>query len=91
MGYWLRKRDGSRVYAMHLPDGSWLELPAPDDRPLVASAPVPEVGPPLPQPSTPENVRRFLREIGRRGGQARAARHSRDELAAFGRVRHSTH
>ena len=88
MGYWLRKRDGSRVYAMHLPDGSWFEMPAPDDSPLVAIAPVPEIAPPVVQTSTAGSVRQFLREIGKRGGQARARRHSREELAGWGAIRH---
>jgi hypothetical protein len=88
MGYFLRKRDGSRVYAMHLPDGSWFEMPPPDDAPSAASVPVPEIASPRAQPFTPGGVRQFLREIGKRGGQARARRHSRDELAAWGAIRH---
>ena len=71
---WLRKRDGSVVYAIRNPDGSWFEAPpdfAPEDQPIRASS----------------LLREFLREIGRKGGQSRARRHSREELAAWGRVR----
>jgi general stress protein YciG len=64
------------VYAIRNPDGSWFEAPpgiAPDDQPIRASS----------------LLREFLREIGRKGGQSRARRHSREELAAWGRVRHT--
>jgi hypothetical protein len=70
---WMTKRDGSVVYAIRNPDGSWLEAP-PDftlDR----------------LPVSP-HVREFLRAIGRKGGKARARRHSPEELAAWGRMRH---
>ena len=40
------------------------------------------------QSFSPADVRQFLCEIGKLGGQARAQRHSREELAAWGRVRH---
>jgi general stress protein YciG len=72
---WLRKRDGSVVYAIRNPDGSWFEAPLdliPGSQPIRASS----------------LLREFLREIGRKGGQSRARRHSREELAAWGRVRH---
>lgn len=53
-------------------------MPAPDDTsgapPSVTLAPA-------------GSVSQFLREIASRGGKARAARHSREELAAWGRVR----
>jgi hypothetical protein len=75
----LRRPDGSRVHAMRLPDGSWFEMPTPDDAP---SAP--------PSATSAGSVRQFLREIASRGGKARAARHSREELAAWGRVRHKS-
>jgi hypothetical protein len=39
-------------------------------------------------PYSSAHVRDFLRQIGRLGGLARARRHRRDELAAWGRVRH---
>ncbi len=87
MSPWLRKRDGSNVYAVHLPDGGWVEMPAPEE-PLGASTPVPEVTSPTTQPRSDGSVRQFLREIGKRGGQARARRHSRAELAEWGAVRH---
>jgi hypothetical protein len=77
----LRKRDSTVVQAMHNPDGSWFEMLAPDDAP---PAPVPVIAPPS---ATGGDVRQFLREIASRGGKARAARHSREELAAWGRVR----
>ena len=86
----LRKRDGSRVNAIRQPDGSWFETPAPDDTTFAVRIPLPEITLLSAQPLTSGNVRQFLREIGKRGGQARARRHSRDELAAFGRVRRKT-
>jgi hypothetical protein len=87
MSPWLRRRDGSVVYAERNPDGSWFEMPAPCDPPSFTSPPVP-VTPPTEKPSMPASVRQFLREIGKGGGHARAARHSRDEISAWGRVRH---
>jgi hypothetical protein len=83
MGQSVRKRDSSAVHAVHNPDGSWFEIP--DDPPVAASAPVPS------GTSSPAgSVRQFLREIASRGGKSRAARHSRAELAAWGRVRHKS-
>jgi general stress protein YciG len=37
--------------------------------------------------AAPPNFRDFLRQIGSRGGQSRAIRHNRRELAAWGRTR----
>jgi hypothetical protein len=71
-------------YVLHDADCNTNTTPA-------TASPVAERPPTSPAvPSAAQNVRQFLREIGRRGGQARAARHSRDELATFGRVRHKT-
>lgn len=72
------------------PDGSWVEMPAQDDDSNALNARAPRVPdhPPDARSSAPENVRQFLRDIGRRGGQSRASRHTRAELAAWGRVRH---
>jgi hypothetical protein len=70
-----RKRD-----AIRNPDGSWFEVP--DDPTLV---PVAATTTPSTKPVAP--VRQFLREIASRGGKARAARHTREELAAWGRMR----
>jgi hypothetical protein len=83
----LRKRNGSVVYAERNPDGSWFEMPAPDDQPVPFSAPIRRNGSFTAQSSAPESVRQYMREIGKRGGKARAARHSRAEIAAWGRVR----
>jgi hypothetical protein len=72
---WIRKRDGSVVYAIRNPDGSWFEAPPgvpPDDQPIRASS----------------LLREFLREIGRKGGKERARRHTREALSKWGRVRH---
>jgi hypothetical protein len=88
----LSRRDGSGIYAIHNPDGSWVEIPAWDSDSSAPSVRAPEVprqtATAHAKASSPENVRQFLREIGSRGGQARASRHSREELAAWGRVRH---
>lgn len=84
----LLRRDGTISYGFHSPDGSWVEVPPPDGQPHSSGSPVPMPRPPIAQSSTPGDVRQFLREIGRRGGQARAARHSRAEIAEWGRVRH---
>jgi hypothetical protein len=81
MTYWLRKGDGSIVYALRNPDGSWVEFPAFDEPPAAQPSASAQIGSAM-------SIRQFLREIGRRGGQARAARHSRAELAAWGRVRY---
>jgi hypothetical protein len=80
-----RKRDGSVAYVIRNPDGSWFEMPTPDDSPLTPSAPV--ITPSSATPSPRGSVSQFLREIASRGGKARAARHNRAELAAWGRVR----
>jgi len=70
-----------------MPDGSRWNIPdcevaAPDgtdsSQRVAATSPV-----------APDSTRQFLREIGRRGGLARAARHSREEKAAWGRIRHN--
>jgi hypothetical protein len=82
MTYQLRKRDGSIVDTLRNPDGSWVEFPAFDEQPASQQAASAQI-------ATAATIRQFLREIGRRGGQARAARHSRAEIAAWGRVRHS--
>jgi hypothetical protein len=79
MSPWLTKRNGTLSYGFHNPDGSWFEVPVPDKAP---SAPTSATSSPS------GNVRQFLREIASRGGKARAARHGREELAAWGRVRH---
>jgi hypothetical protein len=55
--------------------------------PSASTSPAAASASPVPPRSAPEHVRQFLRKIGQRGGQARAARHSRDEIAAWGRVR----
>jgi hypothetical protein len=78
-----RKPDGIRN-----PDGSWFEGPSPDELPPAPSEPA--VASPSPTPASPNSVHEFLRMIASRGGQARAARHSRAELAAWGRVRHKS-
>ena len=78
------KRDGSISYGFRNPDGSWFEIPVQDDQAI--TAPVSSAD----QVSTAGNVREFLREIGRKGGLARAARHSGEEIAAWGRVRNKT-
>ena len=80
----LRKRDGSVVQAIRNPDGSVVEMPVAEDRPFVG------IEPPSGASSPVGSVRRFLSEIGKRGGKARAARHSRDEIAAWGAIRHKT-
>ena len=81
MAYRITKRDGSVVYAMRNPDGSLVEFSAEEmaDR-QAASA----------QMDAATSIRQFLRQIGRRGGQARAARHGHAELASWGRVRHTS-
>jgi hypothetical protein len=75
---------------MRNPDGSWFEIPAS----LTRSDPAPRESaerntPPPVQLSAREHVREFLRGIARKGGKSRAARHSHDEIAAWGRVRRS--
>ena len=84
----LRKPDGSVVEVFRNPDGSWFEVP--QFRPHVPSVSQPKPASSAARPLSLENVRQFLREIGRRGGQARAARHTREELSAWGRVRNKT-
>lgn len=79
----IRKCDGSVVYALRNPDGSWVEFPALDADEQAAGQQSASA-----QMDTGTTIRQFLREIGRRGGQARAARHSRAELSSWGRVRH---
>jgi hypothetical protein len=89
MTYRLRKPDGSVVEAFRNPDGSWVEIPTLPNlsRPAVES--VQKIAsPPNAELSPREHVREFLRGIARRGGKSRAARHSHDEIAAWGRVRH---
>ena len=83
MAYRKRKLDGSVVYAMRNPDGSWVEFPAPEEQAATQQATSAQMG-------TATSIRQFLRQIGRRGGQARAARHSHAELASWGRVRHTS-
>lgn len=90
MSPWMIKRDGSVVFGIRNPDGSWWEIPARYDLPPAMNAPPPGTASSASQSSPTGNVREFLREIGKRGGQERARRHSRDELAAFGRVRHKS-
>ena len=84
----LRKRDGSVVEVIHNPDGSWVEIPAQDAQAEVSDNRLLTLPPRVVTTdgdlSAPEHVRQFLREIGRRGGQARAHRHSHQELAAWG-------
>lgn len=87
----LLKRDGSVAYGFHNPDGSWVEMPAPNgDAPNVRPPEEPGqvVAPPIPASTAPEQVRRYMREMGSKGGQARASRHSREQIAAWGRARH---
>ena len=79
----LIKRDGWVAYGFHNPDGSWVEIPEQGDQRITA----PLSSPAQAQLSTAGTVREFLRQIGRRGGQARAARHSREEIAHWGRTR----
>jgi hypothetical protein len=67
-----------------------VEFPTPGEPQPARSAPAPEISPLQVTPSTLRDVHQFLREMGRRGGQARAARHSRDEIATWGRVRRKT-
>jgi hypothetical protein len=76
-----RKRDGSVAYVIRNPDGSWFEMPVPDEPP---SAPLPVITMPSATSAPAGSVSQFLREIASRGGKARAARHSRAELAAWG-------
>jgi hypothetical protein len=71
-----------------MPDGSRLYIP--DSEPTIPSPSGSGQRVDVPTSALPEQVRRFLRENGRKGGQARAARHSRDEIAAWGRVRRKT-
>src|SRR5947208_12902349 len=78
----LRKPDGSVVEVFRNPDGSWFEVP--QFRPHVPSVSQPKPASSAARPLSLENVRQFLREIGRRGGQARAARHTRQEIADWG-------
>lgn len=88
----LRKRDGSVAYAIHNPDGSWFEMPAQDAQTQASGNRLPasprQVVTADAKNSAPDPVRQFLRDIGKRGGQARASRHSREQIAAWGRVRH---
>ncbi len=84
----LRKPDDSVVEVFRNPDGSWFEVP--EVRPHAAIASGSKIVSPAGHSVAPESIRQFLREIGRRGGQARAARHNREELSAWGRVRNKT-
>jgi hypothetical protein len=88
MTYRLRKPDGSVVEAFRNPDGSWVEIPTLPNpsRRVEEATPVPAA--PTAPLTAREHVREFLRGIARRGGKTRAARHNRDEIAAWGRVRH---
>src|SRR5262249_31113122 len=98
MAPWLRKRDGTISYGFRNPDGSWFEMPAPEDEQPSANKAggalaVNGVAPARPSSAPADgvtSVQQFLREIGRRGGQARAARYSREEIAQWGRVRRNT-
>jgi len=83
------KRDGSISYGFFNPDGSWVELP-PDDRSNSGRAPVEQAPTPTTSVSAPTSVRQFLRQIARKGGLARAAKHNREEISAWGRVRYKT-
>jgi len=83
----LIRRDGTVSHGFHNPDGTWFEVPYTSHRPSASSRSAPEVSPPIAQSSAPGEVRQFLREIGRRGGKSRAARHTRAEIAEWGRVR----
>jgi hypothetical protein len=67
-----------------MPDGSRWAIP--DWTPVAPPCRV--AASPMQWHTSPDVVRQFLREIGRRGGKARAAQHSRDEIAAWRRVRH---
>jgi hypothetical protein len=82
-----RKPDGIRN-----PDGSWFEVPSRDPPPTTPDPSAPAVAPSSATPSAAaaDGVRQLLREIASRGGKARAARYSRAELAAWGRVRHKS-
>ena len=86
-----RKRDGSIVEVTRNPDGSIVEIPIASAQPVLSAMRVTNAGQSFTvEPSAPGNVRQFLREIGRRGGQARAARHSREDIAEWGRRRHKS-
>lgn len=98
IAYGYRQGDGNWYL---VPPEYWPDPPpgfGRDGQPLVAvneSAPAKETLPPLRRstvevlaPYASTQVCDFLRQIGRLGGKARARRHSREELAAWGRVRH---
>jgi hypothetical protein len=53
-----RKRNGAVAYVIRNPDGSWFEVPSPDEAPSA---------PPSATSSPNGNVRQFLREIASRG------------------------
>jgi hypothetical protein len=89
MTYRLRKPDGSVVDAFRNPDGSWVEIPELPNPARPAGESMQQIAAPTAEMSPREHVREFLRGIARKGGKARAARHSRDEIAAWGRVRHN--
>lgn len=97
LAYGYRQGDGNWYL---VPRGFWPDPPPGcerDGRPSVAandSAPGNATSPPLRRstvevmsPYASTQVCDFLRQIGRMGGKARARRHSRTELAAWGRVR----
>jgi hypothetical protein len=86
--YRLRKPDGSIVEAFHNPDGSWVEIPKLPNPSRPAGESMQRIEPQTAELSPREHVREFLRGIARKGGKSRATQHSRDEIAAWGRVRH---
>ncbi len=80
MSPWLRKRDGSVVWAVRMPDGSWCEYP-PDFKPNIQPYPTMvrcDFSSRLNRASgVPDALRQFLREIGRRGRLERSRNHAR--------------
>jgi hypothetical protein len=84
LGVWGRRRDGSLSYGMRDGAGGWVEVPreywpdvpaclAPGRQPYGSGAVGPKAAPSASvSGATPEPVRQFLRESGRRGGLERA-------------------
>jgi hypothetical protein len=79
---WLRKYDGTVVYVERDGVGGWIEVPPkywPDPPParLGAVPPKQDGAVPTRRPPTPGAVRRFMHEIGRRGGHERSRNFAR--------------